>query len=71
MTRKHYKIDKVVLGDETKIEGTTLYVRKAAATEGAEAQKLVHSLELDVSSQSLQRKTMQSSVKALQESSTE
>ena len=48
MTRKHYKIDKVVLGDETKIEGTTLYVRKAAATEGAEAQALVHSLELDV-----------------------
>ena len=48
MTRKHYKIDKVVLGDETKIEGTTLYIRKAAATEGAEAQKLVHSLELDV-----------------------
>ena len=48
MTRKHYKIDKVVLCDETKIEGTTLYVRKSAATEGAEAQKLVHSLELDV-----------------------
>ena len=48
MTRKHYKIDKVVLGDETKIEGTTLYVRKAAATEGADAQALVHSLELDV-----------------------
>ncbi len=48
MTRKHYKIDKVVLGDETKIEGTTLYVRKEAATEGAEAQKIVHSLELDV-----------------------
>ena len=48
MTRKHYKIDKVILGDETKIEGTTLYVRKEAATEGADAQKLVHSLELDV-----------------------
>ena len=48
MTRKHYKIDKVVLGDETKIEGTTLYIRKAAATEGADSQKLVHSLELDV-----------------------
>jgi len=48
MTRKHYKIDKVVLCDETKIEGTTLYVRKSAATEGADAQKLVHSLELDV-----------------------
>ncbi len=48
MTRKHYKIDKVVLGDETKIEGTTLYIRKAAAQEGADSQKLVHSLELDV-----------------------
>ncbi len=48
MTRKHYKIDKVVLGDETKIEGTTLYVRKAAAQEGADSQKIVHSLELDV-----------------------
>lgn len=48
MTRKHYKIDKVVLGDETKIEGTTLYVRKEAAKEGADAQKIVHSLELDV-----------------------
>ncbi|MBQ6388463.1 MAG: D-proline reductase (dithiol) proprotein PrdA [Mogibacterium sp.] len=48
MTRKHYKIDKVVLGDETKIEGTTLYIRQAAAQEGADAQKLVHSLVLDV-----------------------
>lgn len=48
MTRKHYKIDKVVLGDETKIEGTTLYVRAAAAQEGADAQVLVHSLDLDV-----------------------
>lgn len=48
MTRKHYKIDKVVLGDETKIEGTTLYVRKEAAKEGADAQSIVHSLELDV-----------------------
>lgn len=48
MTRQHYKIDKVVLGDETKIEGTTLYVRKSAATEGAEAQEIVHSLELSL-----------------------
>ena len=48
MTRKHYKIDKVVLGDETKIEGTTLYVRKAAAQEGADGQPIVHSLELDL-----------------------
>lgn len=48
MTRKHYKIDKVVLSDETKIEGTTLYVRKSAAQEGADSQKIVHSLELDV-----------------------
>ncbi|WP_456153833.1 D-proline reductase (dithiol) proprotein PrdA [Mogibacterium sp.] len=48
MTRKHYKINKVVLGDETKIEGDTLYVRKSAATEGAEEQKLVQSLELSL-----------------------
>ncbi len=48
MTRKHYKIDKVVIADETKIEGTTLYIRAAAADEGADAQKLVHSLKLDV-----------------------
>ena len=48
MTRKHYKIDKVVLGDETKIEGTTLYVRKSAAQEGVDAQPIVQSLELDL-----------------------
>lgn len=48
MTRKHYKINKVVLGDETKIEGDTLYVRKSAAIEGAEAQRLVQSLELSL-----------------------
>ena len=48
MTRKHYKINKVVLGDETKIEGDTLYVRKSAATEGAAEQKLVQSLELSL-----------------------
>ena len=48
MTRKHYTIDKVVLGDETKIEGTTLHIRKGAAKEGADAQQIVHSLELDV-----------------------
>jgi D-proline reductase (dithiol) PrdA len=48
MTREHYKIDKVVLGDETKIEGTTLYIREAAADEGAEAQKLVQSLKIEI-----------------------
>ena len=48
MTREHYKIDKVVLGDETKIEGTTLYIREAAAGEGAEGQKLVQSLKIEI-----------------------
>ena len=48
MTREHYKIDKVVLGDETKIEGTTLYIREAAADEGAEGQKLVQSLKIEI-----------------------
>ncbi|MGU9540021.1 D-proline reductase (dithiol) proprotein PrdA, partial [Clostridium tepidum] len=28
VTRKHYKIDKVEFGKETKIEGTTLYIRE-------------------------------------------
>ncbi len=48
MTRKHYKIDKVVLGDETKIEGTTLYIREAAVAEGAEAQTLVQSMKVEI-----------------------
>jgi D-proline reductase (dithiol) PrdA len=48
MTRKHFKIDKVVLGDETKIEGTTLYIREAAAQEGADGQKLVQSLDIEI-----------------------
>ena len=48
MTREHYKIDKVVLGDETKIQGTTLYIREAAADEGAEGQKLVQSLKIEI-----------------------
>lgn len=49
MTRKHYKIDKVVLdADETKIDGTTLYIRKDVAAEGAEGQKIVHKLDLSV-----------------------
>ena len=45
MTRKHYKIDKVVLGDETKIEGTTLYVRESAAQEGVDAQPIVQPID--------------------------
>ena len=48
MTREHYKIDKVVLGDETKIEGTTLYIREAAVDEGAEGQALVQSMKVEI-----------------------
>lgn len=48
MERKHYQINKVVIGDETKIEGDTLYIREAAAAEGAEAQKLVQSMDISL-----------------------
>jgi len=38
LKRKHFKIDKVEMGDETKIEGTTLYIRKGLAEESADLQ---------------------------------
>lgn len=48
LKRKHFKIDKVELADETKIEGTTLYIRKGLAEESAELQELVVSVKLDI-----------------------
>lgn len=45
----HMKIEKVVFGDETKIEGTTLTIRKEGICEEAvESQELVENLELDI-----------------------
>ena len=48
LKRKHFKIDKVEMGDETKIEGTTLYIRKGIAEESAELQDLVVSVKLEI-----------------------
>ena len=45
----HLKIEKVVLGDETKIEGTTLTIRKQGLCEEAvDSQELVESIALDI-----------------------
>ena len=48
LKRKHFKIDSVKMGDETKIEGTTLYIRKGLAEESAELQDLVVSVKLEI-----------------------
>ena len=48
LTRKHYNITEVKRGDKTKIEGTTLYIRKGIEKEAVESQELVHALKLDI-----------------------
>lgn len=45
----HVKIEKVIFGDETKIEGTTLTIRKdGICEEAADSQELVEKMELDI-----------------------
>lgn len=48
VTRKHYKITEVKRGPETKIEGTTLYIREGIETEAVASQELVYSLKIDI-----------------------
>lgn len=50
LTKKHFKIDKVVFGEETKIEGTTLTVRnpEALCAEAVETEELVHDMKLEI-----------------------
>ncbi|MBQ7743503.1 MAG: D-proline reductase (dithiol) proprotein PrdA [Lachnospiraceae bacterium] len=48
LTRKHYNITEVKRGKETKIEGTTLYIRKGIEEEAVATQELVHDLKLDI-----------------------
>jgi len=48
LIKKHFKIDKVVLGEETKIEGTTLTVRKGVELEAVESQNLVTAMTLEI-----------------------
>jgi D-proline reductase (dithiol) PrdA len=48
LTKKHFKIEKVVFGDETKIEGTTLTLRKGVELEAVDSQELVTSMTVDI-----------------------
>ncbi|EJO5347911.1 D-proline reductase (dithiol) proprotein PrdA [Clostridium botulinum] len=48
LTRKHYKIDKVEFGAETKIEGTTLYIREGVCKEAEKVSSLVKKVEIEI-----------------------
>ena len=50
LTKKHFKIDKVVFGEETKIEGTTLTIRtpEDLCAEAVETEELVYDMKLDI-----------------------
>lgn len=48
LTRKHFKIDNVVFGDETKIEGTTLTIRKGIEVDALNTENLVVSIKVDI-----------------------
>lgn len=48
LTRKHYKITEVKRGPETKIEGTTLFIREGIEQEAVDSQELVHNLKIEI-----------------------
>lgn len=48
LTRKHYKITKVLRGPVTRIEGTTLYIREGIEADAVASQELVHDLKIDI-----------------------
>ncbi|MDO4711124.1 MAG: D-proline reductase (dithiol) proprotein PrdA [Peptostreptococcaceae bacterium] len=48
LKRRHFKIEKVEFGPETKIEGTTLYIREGIEKEAAGTQELVVNMKLDI-----------------------
>jgi len=48
LIKKHYKIDKVEFGPETKIEGTTLYIRENICEDAIKADKLVKAIKIDI-----------------------
>jgi D-proline reductase (dithiol) PrdA len=48
LKRKYFKIDEVKFGDETKIEGTTLYIRKDICKDAVETEDLVVDMKLDI-----------------------
>ena len=48
LTRKHFKIDKVEFGKETKIDGTTLYIRKNIVADCIASDKLVVDVKCEI-----------------------
>ncbi len=48
LTRHHYKITEVKRGPETKIEGTTLYIREGIEKDAVASQALVYDLKIDI-----------------------
>lgn len=48
LTRKHFKIEKVEFGPETKIEGTTLFIREGIELEAVNSEDLVVSLKMEI-----------------------
>lgn len=48
VVKKHYKIDRVELADETKIEGNVLYLRKNICDDAVLTEELVTSIKFDI-----------------------
>lgn len=48
VTKKHYKINEVKFADETKIVGSTLYLRKDICDEALSSQELVTNIKIDI-----------------------
>ncbi len=48
LVKKHYKIDKVEFGPETKIEGTTLYIRENVNEDAVNVSNLVTDIKVDI-----------------------
>ena len=48
LTRKHFQITDVKRGPETKIEGTTIYIREGIEQECIDSQELVYDLKIDI-----------------------
>lgn len=48
LTKKYFEIDEVQFGDETKIEGSTLYIRENIDVDALEVDKLVKKIKIDI-----------------------
>jgi D-proline reductase (dithiol) PrdA len=48
LVRKHFKIEKIDLGRETKIDGTTLYIREGVLKDALDSEELVIDIKLEI-----------------------